>query len=374
MRATAIARKAVQGLVERRPVGLLSRGMSIDAQFRLANAAQMAGDFPEAERRYHALAAAKPLWAYHNLGVLYVKTHRYDEAEAAFHKAVQADPTSPAPRHSLAMMLLGAGDYARGWPLMEARRELSSKNIPTVRLPYPEWRGEDLDGRRLFIVPEQGLGDQIQFARFVPELRARGVRVTYGCAPPLVRLLQPLGGDILPIPGGQQAPQADYWSLIFSLPQHLNLTLATIPGAPYLPLPSAQTAAGIGVVVRGSPTHTNDRFRSLPADMAEQLLALGRSLAPEDTGAKDFQDTAEIIAGLSLVITVDTAVAHLAGAMGKPVWILLPSVETDWRWLRSGAASPWYPSARLYRQPAPDDWGPIVRQVIGDARAFGATA
>jgi ADP-heptose:LPS heptosyltransferase len=127
--------------------------------------------------------------------------------------------------------------------------------------------------------------------------------------------------------------------------------------------------------VKGSPTHSNDRNRSLPPKAAAQLASLGRSLAPEDTGAGDFRDTAGIVAGLDLVISVDTAVVHLAGAMGKPVWVLLPSVETDWRWGRSGRDSPWYPSARLYRQAKPGDWAPVLRKVAADLAAFqGASA
>jgi hypothetical protein len=347
--------------------------MSIDAMFKQANAAQMAGNFAEAERRYRSLARAKPLWAYHNLGVVYAKTQRFKEAETAFRTALKADPTCASPRHSLGMLLLGGGDYAEGWPLMEARRELPQLNIARPNLSFPEWKGEDLAGKHILLVLEQGLGDQIQFARFVPVLQARGAKVSYACTPSLVRLLRPLGADLVPVPGGA-IPKADCWSLIFSLPQHLGLTVETIPAAPYLPVPAAQATGGVGVVVRGSTAHTNDRFRSLPPEAAQQILALGRSLAAEDTGARDFQDTAEIIAGLDLVISVDTAVAHLAGAMGKPVWILLPAVETDWRWLRGRSDSPWYPSARLYRQATPGKWGSIVRKVTEDVRALGLAA
>jgi tetratricopeptide (TPR) repeat protein len=346
--------------------------MSIDAMFQQANAAQMAGNFAEAERRYRALARAKPLWAYHNLGVLYAKTQRFKEAEIAFRTALKVDPTCASPRHSLGMLLLGAGDYSAGWPLMEARYELPNPLTIRPNLSFPEWRGEDLAGKHILLVLEQGLGDQIQFARFIPQLQTRGAKVSYACSPSLVRLLRPLG-DMTPIPGGN-IPKADCWSQIFSLPQQLNLTVETIPGAPYVPRPSVPATGGVGVVVRGSAGHTNDRFRSLPPEAAKQILALGRSLAPEDTGAQDFQDTAEIIAGLDLVISVDTAVAHLAGAMGKPVWILLPAVETDWRWLRGRTDSPWYPSARLYRQTTPGKWGTIVRKVTEDVRALGLAA
>ena len=348
--------------------------VSLDLMFKQANAAQRAGAWSEAERRYRALTRLKPLWAYHNLGVCYVATGRFKEAEAAFRAALEVDPTCAPPRHSLGMLLLADGRYAEGWPLNEARREIPGLQIALPNLPYPEWQGEELRGKRLLVVGEQGLGDQIQFARLLPQLVVRGAHVTFACAPSLVSLFGGLGVDLLAQTPGCELPPADYWTLICSMPLHMRLTVETIPGQPYLVAAPSRPPGGVGVVDRGSPTHLNDRFRSLGPQAAAQLLAMGESLAPEVTGAADFQQTAEIVAGLDLVISVDTSVAHLAGAMGKPVWILLPAAETDWRWLRGRTDSPWYPSAKLYRQQVPGKWAPVLRQVAADLESLGLRA
>ena len=339
--------------------------------FRQANAAQLAGDWAEAERRYRALVELKPSWAFHNLGVVYMATGRLEEAEAAFRAALGADPAQAATRHSLSMLLLGEGRYAEAWPLYEARREVAGLKINHPKLPYPEWRGEDLAGRRLLVVTEQGLGDQIQYARFLPGLVARGAQVTFACAPSLAPVFAGLGVTLAPVTEGFALPEADEWTLMMSLPLRLGLTLDEVSGAPYLAPAPQRAGGGVGVVARGAASHSNDRFRSLDPRSAAEVLALGRDLTPEATGARDFLETARIVADLDLVISVDTSVAHLAGAMGKPVWILLPAVETDWRWLRGRDDSPWYGSARLYRQTQPGDWGPVVRQVEADLAALG---
>ena len=138
-----------------------------------------------------------------------------------------------------------------------------------------------------------------------------------------------------------------------------------LPNAPYLSAAPVRAPGRIGVMTTGNPNHTNDANRSLPPALAQRLLRLpgATSLALADTGASDFADTAAIIAGLDLVITVDTAVAHLAGALGRPVWILIPSIMTDWRWMEGRTDSPWYPSATLYRQSNAGDWAPEIARI-----------
>ncbi len=343
--------------------------MSVDLLFKQANAAYLAGDYAAAERRYKALTRLKPLWAYHNLGALYVATRRFSEAEAAFRQALATDPSLPDSRNSLGMLLLGGGRYAEGWPLTEARREIPSLNIGRPTVGCPEWAGEDLTGKRLLVYPEQGFGDQIQCFRFALELVRRGAFVTYICRPSLVTLFEGRGVDLVAATPGCRIPDGDFWTFCLSLPLHMGVTVETIPSAPYLPV-AGDHVGGVGVMTSGSPTHKNDRNRSLGRKAGAQLSTLGRSLAPEDTGAADFLETARIVAGLDLVITVDTALAHLAGAMGKPVWILLSGIETDWRWLRDRTDSPWYPSARLYRQSSLGDWGSVLRQVTADLADF----
>jgi hypothetical protein len=345
--------------------------MSIDLMFKQANAAYRAGDFAGAERRYRALAKLKPVWAYNNLGTVYVATGRFAEAEAAYGQALAVDPQCVDAREALGRLLMADGRYADGWPLMEARRERPGAWRPSVRVP--EWKGEDLKGKRLLVYPDQGFGDQIQNFRFALVIAAAGADVTVVSPPRLTRLFEGRGVAVIEGTPGRALPDSDYWTMICSLPLHMGVTEETVAPAPYLALP-AQGSAGVGVVTAGNPTHLNDRNRSLPPKMAALLTGLGRSLAPQDTGARDFRDTAEIVAGLDLVISVDTSVAHLAGAMGKPVWVLLSAIETDWRWLRGRADSPWYPSARLYRQSAPGAWGPLLRQVTEDLAARDAAA
>lgn len=345
--------------------------MSIDAMFREANAAQRAGDWADAERRYRELVRFQPLFANHNLGVVCVATGRFAEAEGFFRAALAIDPACAAPRHSLGALLLSDGRYAQGWPLWEARREIPGM-VQGPRLSFPEWRGEELAGKHLLVVLEQGLGDQLLFARFIPELVARAAKVTFACDPSLTRLFSGLGCDLLPVTPGCAVPRADYWVMLMSLGLRLGVSLETLPSAPYLHAATLLGAGGgIGVVAQGSQTHINNRTRSLADADAQRLLALGRSLAPEVTGARDFQDTADIIAGLDLVISVDTSVANLAGAMGKPVWILIPAWETDWRWLQERIDSPWYPSARLYRQRTIGEWLPELRRIETDLREMG---
>ena len=346
--------------------------MSIDALFRQANALQAAGDFAGAERRYRALLRLKPLWAHHNLGVVYVKTGRFQQAEQEFRAALAIDPDAPGPRHSLGMLLLGGGRFEEGWREYEARRRVPGLTIPRPQVACPEWRGEDLTGKHLLVVWEQGLGDQIQFARFLPILAGRGVKVSFVCQPALIPLFEGMPVDLLP--AGSALPTADAWPLLCSIPLRLGVPLATIPAQSGLPLRSTMRGGGggVGFVARGSHTHTNDRFRSLRGEAAKRLAALGRDLSPEATGARNFRDTAEIVAGLDLVISVDTAIAHLAASMGKPTWILIPFVETDWRWLRERVDSPWYPSAKLYRQGPAGGWGAVLDRVQADLAASRA--
>lgn len=279
---------------------------------------------------------------------------RFDDAEAVLREILRNRHDSPAARYALGTLLLRRGDYANGWDLYEARRELTGAT-PAPPLSFPEWNGEQVSS--LFVVPEQGFGDMIQFARYVPELVAQGVRLTLGAPPPLVRLLSGLGAEVIPWVGEVCVPRHDAWAFACSLPRFVT----TIPTGAYLR--GAPGGEGLGVVARGNPKHPGDSYRSLPEPLASEVLTLGRDLSPEATGAKDFEDTAEIIRGLEAVVSVDTSVAHLAGAMGKRTYLLLPHTP-DWRWGVSGERTIWYPSMRLLRQPAPGDWGDVLRQVM----------
>lgn len=327
--------------------------------FEDAVAAHRAGDFEAAERGY--LPFAHHPIALHNLATLYNAAGRFAEAEAAFRQVLNAKPDFAASEHSLAMLWLGGGDYAKGWPAYEARRRVPGAYLPPAP-DLPEWRGENLRGKRLRVYGEQGFGDQIQLSRLFPALAAQGAEVSFVCSPILQPLFRRLDVAVFAGAAGAEFPDADYWILIGSLPWRLGLEADGIPPPTDLRLPLT-AGGGTGVVARGRPTHVNDANRSLDLSAAARLLALGRELSPEATGARDFLETARIVAGLDRVISVDTAIAHLAATLGKPTWILLPARGVDWRWGRSGPSSAWYPSARLFRQAIHGDWSPVLTEI-----------
>lgn len=274
-------------------------------------------------------------------------------------------PESPAERFRRGDELLARGRYAEGFALLDAWREIypeKSRDLPAQR-----WRGEPLNGERLLIVSEQGYGDQIMFARFAKLAQAQGAAVAWLCPPALERLFNRCLGIPAASPGpGRELGEFSRYCPSSALPNGFFPPLAEPPAEAYITPPPAIRAPGlsIGVVPSGNPGHVNDSIRSLPAEWAAELLALPGAvdLRPESSGARDFYDTACVIAGLDLVISVDSSVAHLAGAMGKPVWVLLPHAA-DWRWQAERADSPWYPSARLFRQPEPGDWRGVVEAV-----------
>ncbi|MDB5442904.1 MAG: hypothetical protein JWP73_1280 [Phenylobacterium sp.] len=293
------------------------------------------------------------------LGIVLEHQGRFEEARAIFRAAVTATPEEPRLGFPLALNLLRAGQYAEGFQLYEAREvKMTAAMSGRPKLSFPEWRGEPV--KSLLILPEQGLGDEIMFNRYVPLLKARGVEVTLLCRPGLARAFARLGVRLSPLGPSVDVPRCDAWSLSPSLPLRFGTLPDTVPEAVYLP--GGAGGAGIGVMALGS--RDPDPRRGLPPELARELLALpgAVSLDPADSGAKDFEDTRAIIEGLELVITVDTAVAHLAGAMGKPCWTLVPFIP-DWRWTEHGERTPWYPHMRLFRQPKLLDWASAVREV-----------
>jgi hypothetical protein len=313
---------------------------AVEARFRAATALQRRGDYGPAVAIYRALLAERP------------------DLEIA--------------RENLCLALLGAGEYREGFALYDLRFSRTKGRVPKPQLSFPEWRGEPLAGRSLLVWMEQGFGDEIMFARFVRVLADRGGRVSILAPPPLARLFEALPAEVITAAGEVTIPRHDFWIMPGSIPGRLGTTLESLPAAPYLP--GAEGGQGVGVVWRGDPRHHNDHNRSLPEALGRELLALpgAVSLLPEDSGAADFADTAARLRELALVIAVDTAVVHLAGAMGKPVWVLLPAESCDWRWMSGRSDSPWYPSARLFRQPAPGDWRPVIADVRQALAAQGS--
>ena len=290
---------------------------------------------------------------------------RRAEAESIYRDILKRWPAEPNASYCLSTHLLARGEDREGWALYESRTEVPQTGIRKPKASYPEWKGEAVSS--LLVFPEQGFGDQIMFARYVPLLRARGVRVTLLCRPELARLFEALDVQVIPASGEVSLPRHDAWCLIGSLP-HL------VGGAPSgIYLPERAGGVGVGYCASGNPAHVNDANRSMGADARRALEAVGPlvSLHPEDSGAADFQDTAEIIAGLALVLSVDTAVAHLAGAMGKPTWLMLPAAEPEWRWGRDEDHTPLYPSVRLFRQAEPGAWLPLIDRISRDLKVSG---
>jgi tetratricopeptide (TPR) repeat protein len=314
---------------------------------------------------------------------------RHDAAVGAFDRALALDPGRHAARWQRAVARLLAGQLSAAWEDFEARWNMPGM-APRAMLTAPRWRGEALRGRTILVTAEQGLGDAIQFARYAPLLAARGAQVVLETPPALLRLFGSLAGVQALLPTGAVPPRFDCHCPLLSLPLGFATGLETVPArVPYLSAEpdrlarwqariGRQGGPAVGVVWAGNPLHGNDRNRSLPAAALAALTALpGLRLFSLQCGPRageaaglvdlapaltDFAETAAAIMALDLVVTVDTAVAHLAGALGQPVWVLLAH-EPDWRWMTGRADSPWYPTARLFRQATPGDWRGVLRQV-----------
>ena len=394
-------------------------------------------DYENAARAYSKAAAAWPhlAQAHTNLGNALSRLGRMDEAMAAYRQAIELNPRSaeawlglgnalnvsdaigdgaPALRRSIALapdyalahislacILLARGDFGEGWGEHEWRLRLE----PSQRV-FPErpWRGESLAGKHIYVEAEQGFGDMLQFARYIPFLAARAAKVTFRVPQtlaPLMRASLP-GVAILTESDAPVASQCDI--ALLSLPHVFKTRLETIPASvPYL-RPAAEMAmrwrnrlAGlkglkVGLVWAGNPEHNNDMRRSIGLQALAGLLAVPgvsfvslqygprsadvKTLDPDgviedlSTELGDYSDTAGAILALDLVISVDTSVVHLAGALAKPVWVLTPRAG-DWRWMFGKEDSPWYPTMRLYRQRRAETWAQVIERLIGDLHALG---
>jgi tetratricopeptide (TPR) repeat protein len=341
------------------PTALMT-GFDAESCFRAAAAAHRAGDLAAAEAGYRRVleTAPQPRPALHNLALILAGQNRLEELVEIDRVLVALAP-SDALHWRLATSLLSLGRFAEAWPHYEHR----PRKIPPAT-NVPEWRGEPLAGKSLLVWHDEGYGDQFLMARFLRRLDA--AHVAWAVMPPLLRLFSQLCPTISRL--GHFTGRFDYWADAMALPARLRATPQDLPKPPYITAAPRLTGARIGVIGSGDPRA--GAHRSLPQHLTERLLDLpgAISLDPARTGAADFQDTAEIIAGLDLVISIDTAVAHLAGAMGKPLYVLLPE-PADWRWPHRGDTTPWHPSARLFRQTRPGDWEEVVERVMGEVRA-----
>jgi len=334
-----------------------------------------------------------------NLGVLCFDTQRWAEAEQAFRTALRLRPEWPAARLNLGQLLLARGQLQAGWALCEGdypRRAAGALPcFPADTGACRRWRGQPLAGRRLLVWAEQGLGDQIQFSRYLAWVRAQQpLQLSFVCSAALLPLMRSLAGpdQVLPLAAGAQAlAQHDDWVALQSLPLLAGTELHRIPGdTPYLQAEPARLTSWaarlpsggglrVGLVWRGHVHHDNDADRSLPslrtlaplwAVPGVRFISLQKGAGVEEAQApppdqpllnlgpqlQDFADTAAVLAQLDLLISVDTSVAHLAGALRRPCWVLLPARRCDWRWLQGRDDTPWYPGMRLFRQARRGDW------------------
>jgi tetratricopeptide (TPR) repeat protein len=330
---------------------------------------------------------------------------RLEEAAAIYSQVGTIAPDYALAQWNLALLKLLTGDFAAGWAGREARWKIPSLSGHYPKFEKPMWRGEQaVVGKTILIHVDEGLGDTIQFARYVPMVAARGARVVLVVADALRQLLSGLTGVVqcLPLSAGG-LPDFDMHCPLTSLPLMLGTTLDTIPAEiPYLPQPATERIRAweerlgprdrprVGLVWSGDLSHRNDHNRSIPLQLLTRILevdatfvSLQKHPRPADSivlversdivdltdHLNDFTETAALMSCLDLVVTVDTSVAHLAGAMGRPTWIMLPFTP-DYRWLLHRNDSPWYPTVRLFRQDAARDYAPVLDRLRAELSAF----
>jgi tetratricopeptide (TPR) repeat protein len=379
----------------------------VEAHNNLGSVLQVQERWPEAAAAYQQALTLRPdlVEALYNLGNVLKELNRLPEAEAAYRQAIATRADYADAKFALATLLISTGEFEEGWQLYEYRYKKTDfiYHRTQALLPCRRWRGDTLAGKSLLVWQEDGLGDMLQFARYLPLLRARGVaHITVACLPPLRRLLVAIDGvdAVLDHRGAlDRASGFDCWTSLLSAPLHLRTSLATIP--PVGPLRPAEPVVEhwrsrlatlpvgrrIGLVWKGNPQHHNDANRSLPSlatlaplwsvpDM--QFVSLQKGPGEEEgqsppagqpllhlgSQTTDLLDTAAIIAQLDLVICVDTSVAHLAATVGKPCWVMLPGQGLDWRWMHTRTDSPWYPQTlRLFRRAADESWSSVIERV-----------
>jgi len=343
--------------------------------------------------------------AHCDLGAALQRQGNAREALACFDEALRLKPDFADAHLAKSYTLLLAGDFERGWPEYEWRSRCPDFIMPRWRGPQPAWDGSPLGGRTILLHAEQGLGDTLQFIRYVPLVQERGGRVVVEVQAPLAHLLQSCSGIDQVIARGEVQPPFDVHAYLLSLPGLLSTTVATVPAkVPYLTADPALVAHWrtqlsavpgfkIGINWQGSREHKMDSLRSVRllefAPLAslqgvhlfslqegagtEQLGTLAGAFPVTDLGSRldgpsgAFMDRAALMTNLDLVVTVDTALAHLAGALGVPVWVPL-AFAADWRWLLDREDSPWYPSMRLFRQTRLGEWAPVFERLAAEVQ------
>jgi hypothetical protein len=365
----------------------------LEAVVDLGATSLLSGDFICAADCYRYVLSRRPDSAEDHclLGNALFFQGQIDEGIQCFLRALVLDPDHIEAHLGLAFAYLLRGDLPQGWHHYQWRLR---RFHPTRPLSAPQWHGQALNGKSILLRAEQGLGDTLQFVRYLPLVAARGGQVILEAQPGLCRLLAGMDGARV-ISQNEACEGISYQCPLLSLPWIFATELATIPAKiPYLKVPTEDVCLRrglrgrhdlrVGLIWAGSRQHVRDRERSITLGMLAALADLknvaffalqkgpssaqlqstspGFKLSNLESPAGNIFDTARALMSLDLVITVDTSVAHLAGALGKPVWILLPFIP-DWRWLLDREDSPWYPTARLFRQTAPGAWGPVIAKV-----------
>lgn len=369
-----------------------------EAWYNLGNGCRTTGKYDEALKSYAKAIELKSGFedAVYNIGVVYFNMFEYGKALEYYDRAIEMNNANNDAHWNKALLLLAGGDYKNGWEEYESRlqREEFKRDIP-----LPVWRGEDLNGKSILVYGEQGFGDNVQFVRFVKMLKEKGAHVAYEARKELMHLFGQLEfiDEVLErYTKDYEKPEYDYCIPVMSLPERLNIELNDLPYMKNYIAPDtgmvtkwSEVLPGndickIGICWAGNREHQNDEKRSIPFELfitmfhnVEDIelynlqLGLDENDKAEITDANvndltdlidDFTDTAALIAHLDIVITVDTAIAHLAGAMGKPAWVLLPA-NSDWRWLRERKDSPWYPSVKLFRTDKNETWNDVLIRV-----------
>jgi tetratricopeptide (TPR) repeat protein len=359
----------------------------------MGNASADLDDLATAEALYRTAISLDPTLAeaHASLGYLLTALGRLPDAIGSCEAAIRLRPDCTQAHWNLAIAALLGGDLPRGFDAYEWRKRHARYQADFPALPGPVWDGSNPAGQTILVRAEQGFGDAIQFARYLPVIRAAGGVPLLLCKPELMPLIWSMG--VQAFGSAEPVPAHDTWIDQASLPHVFATSLDSIPSPdryldadpPRVEAWRARLPAGrkVGVAFVGNPNHPNDRRRSIPLELVGDLpdiagttfvnlhqrtTATQLGLPDWTPWLSDYAETAALIENLDLVVTVDTSVAHLAGALGKPVWIMLPHAP-DWRWMLGRSDSPWYRSARLFRQPEPGDWASVLTQVM---QALGA--
>src|SRR6516165_331553 len=372
-----------------------------DALNNRGNTLQALRRYDEALASHDRALALRPDYAdaHINRGVTLRNLARFDEALASYGRALALRSDDALAHWNKSLLHLLAGDFTSGWREFEWRWKSERPELINRDFAQPLWLGgEPIDGRTVLLHCEQGFGDVIQFCRYVPLVAERGARVLFEVPEALQGLMASFAVVAEIVPAGGKLPHFDLHCPLLSLPLAFDTGLHSIPAhTPYLSAPSAEVRRWdaelgvkdrlrIGLVWSGRATHQNDAERSIRLrsllrllGVNAQFVSLQKDVRPDDKAVlqersdlrnfgdrlETFSDTAALIANLDLVVSVDTSVAHLAGALGKPVWIMLPFVP-DWRWLLDRQDSPWYPTARLFRQHGLGDWTDVLSRIVAE--------